>query len=496
MFIKKAVVFQTLYRLFFYKDSLFFSTGSCFFRGKAPFIFDAERFTACYGNSLQASIGTVLDPACLCATARETGFLRRASKLRPDEFIDMLVFSSFDHSQLSLQECCNDLAQQRQKSLSKVGLHKRFNQSSVAFLKAVLAKQIALKTHGLSAGDDWKYFSRVWVADSCKFALPDDYDNTYCGYKSFGNRLPSPMMNLQYSFDLKHGDWGCLEFTRAVQNDQSHSNKTVESIQKGELHIRDLGFITMTYLAGVVSKQAFFLNRLHPQWKPVQKYNGKRIDWTALYQKIQGSRAGYVEKEVTIGNGKEAFDCRLIAVAVPEQVWAERIRKAQQKMKSSGCNLSDDYKARCRFNIFITNTPAGILNAQAVIQLYGLRWQIELIFKSWKSLLHIHKVKAVKKDRFECQLLARFIWILLNWKIFQCINAHLKVYTPAYACSIWKFFKQARSFSHALRRAVCGNSNITEWLNLFLFPIIKSLLIEPKKDKKPAYMIVNDVFKA
>lgn len=406
----------------------------------------------------------------------------------------MLVFSSFDHSQLSLQEYCNDLAQQRQKALSKVGLHKRFNQSSVDFLKVVLAKQIALKTHALSNEDNWKYFSRVLVADSSKFSLPDDYDNTYPGYKSFGNKLPSPMMNLQYSFDLKHGDWENLEFTRTTQNDQSYSNQTVGSIHKGELHIRDLGFITMTYLAKIVSEQAFFLNRLNPQWKPVQKHNGKRIDWTALYQKMQCGKAGYFENEVTIDNGKDSLDCRLIAVAVPEQVWAERIRKAQQKMKSSGCNLSDEYKVRCRFNIFITNTPAHILNAEAVIQLYRLRWQIELIFKSWKSLLNIHKVKAVKKDRFECQLLARFIWILLNWKIFQCINAHVKRYTPAYACSIWKFFKQARSFSHALRQVMQGRIKLSEWLNTFLFPIMKSLLIEPRKNKKPAYMIVNDVF--
>jgi len=159
-------------------------------------------------------------------------------------------------------------------------------------------------------------------------------------------------------------------------------------------------------------------------------------------------------------------------------------------------NLSEEYKARCRFNIFITNTSAEIFNAEAIIQLYRLRWQIELIFKSWKSLLNIHQVKAVKKDRFECQLLARFIWILINWKIFQCINAYIKRNNPAYACSIWKFFKQARSFSHALRGAISGNSNIREWLNIFLFPIIKNLLIEPKKNKKPAYMIVNDVFKA
>lgn len=83
-----------------------------------------------------------------------------------------------------------------------------------------------------------------------------------------------------------------------------------------------------------------------------------------------------------------------------------------------GSGLSDEYKARCMFNIFITNTGGGTLKAADIIQLYRLRWQIELVFKSWKSLLGIHKVKAVKKERMECQLIGRFIWILLNWKVF------------------------------------------------------------------------------
>ncbi|PWK72456.1 hypothetical protein LX99_03544, partial [Mucilaginibacter oryzae] len=40
------------------------------------------------------------------------------------------------------------------------------------------------------------------------------------------------------------------------------------------------------------------------------------------------------------------------------------------------------------------------------------------------------------------------------------------------------------------------NYNITfeAWLELSIFPIIKSLLIEPKKGKKASFCIVYDVF--
>jgi hypothetical protein len=151
----------------------------------------------------------------------------------------------FDHSQLSLQECCNDLAQHHRKSLSKVGLHKRFNQRSLDFLKSVLAEQMASRMNLSPAVDKWEPFSRVVIADSCKFSLPEKYKEDYPSYKSSGNVLS--IMNIQYAFDLKYGDWENLEFTNATQNDQSHSNKTLDRIDKDELRIRDLGFVTFYF---------------------------------------------------------------------------------------------------------------------------------------------------------------------------------------------------------------------------------------------------------
>jgi Transposase DDE domain len=442
---------------------------------------------------LQDSITMALDPVKLNRLARESGFIRRESKLKPEEFIDTLMFSERDHSQLSLQDCCNDLAQQHRKSFSKVALHKRFNENSLNFVKSVLAEQMASRLNLGYPVDKWQPFNRVLVSDSCKFSLPEQYTAVYPGYGSFGKT--SGMMNIQYSFDLKHGDWENLELTKATQNDQSHSKKTLGCICKGDLHIRDLGFVTQEYLAKIVREEASFLNRLNPKWKPVQSNTGKPLDWNGLYRQMRGSKDIHFETRVVIGTGKKAFHCRLIAVMVPEQVYNERIRKAQKQAKNHGLCLSDEYRERCRFSIFITNVDEQILKATDVIQLYRLRWQIELIFKNWKSLLDIHQVKVVKKERFECQLIAKFIWILLNWKIFRHIDAFIQKNSPDYACSTWKFFKQARQYSYALRKVAAAGMNFKDWCEIFLCPIIKYLVIEPKKGKQPGYKIVNDIFK-
>ncbi|AYL98946.1 IS4 family transposase [Mucilaginibacter celer] len=461
-----------------------------FCRGKVPFIFNQEAFITSCSSALKNNITGFLDPLQLDTIARRTGFLQRTSKLKPKEFIDTLMFSEFDHSRLSLQDCCNDLAHQHQKSLSKVALHKRFNEHSFSFLKSVLAEQITQKLD-IKSGKDWKPFTRVMITDSCKFALPQQYKDDYPG---FGGARSKALMNMQYAFDLKQGNWETLELTKVSENDKAYSKRSLQDIKAGDLHIRDLGYVTHGYLLKISTEKAFFLNRLHPGWKPISRSTGKAINWHTLYQEMQLSKRNRFETMVTIGKGEEAFDCRLIAMPVPEKVWSERIRKAQIRAKSVGYELTDDYKYRCRFSIFITNTTIELLNATEVIQLYRLRWQIELVFKTWKSLLDMHKVKAVKKERLQCQLMAKFIWILLNWKIFRCLANFIRQNSPDNACSVWKFFKQARQCSHLLRMVVSGKLHFTIWCDLFSASVVKNLLIEPKKGKKASLHILNEVF--
>lgn len=483
MFLSAEPPFVVLKIAFFFKDSVF-----C--RGKVAFKFNPEAFLTNYASALQQSITSVFDPEKLHELARKNGFLRRQSKLKPEEFIDTLLFSGFDHSQLSLQECCNDLAQQG-KQLSKVALHKRFNSRSLDFLKSVLAEQMASRVF-LEQTNRWYSFARVIISDSTKIALAEQFSTDYPGFG--GCRGGASLMNIQYAYDLKQGDWEYLDFTKVTQNDQGYSKKTLQFISKDDLHIRDLGYITKDYLAEVVAQEAFFINRLPPKWKPVDNLVGRPIDWTALYSDMKRSKQQHFETTVTIGSSKAAFSCRLIAVAVPEQVWTERIRKAQKQAKSYGCQLSDEYKERCRFSVFITNVNEHILKSEHIIELYGLRWQIERIFKTWKSLLGIDKTKAVKKERLECQLIARFIWILINWKIFWCIDTFIQKTSAGYACSAWKFFKQVRNNSQTLRKVATGGILFADWMELLVFPVIRNLLVEPKKGKKAAFSIVNDIF--
>ncbi|WP_417006706.1 transposase [Aquibacillus salsiterrae] len=45
---------------------------------------------------------------------------------------------------------------------------------------------------------------------------------------------------------------------------------------------------------------------------------------------------------------------------------------------------------------------------------YSLRWQVKILFKTWKSLLKIHEVKRMKVERFECHLYGTLISLLIS----------------------------------------------------------------------------------
>ncbi|EJS69877.1 transposase for insertion sequence element IS231E [Bacillus cereus BAG2X1-3] len=44
---------------------------------------------------------------------------------------------------------------------------------------------------------------------------------------------------------------------------------------------------------------------------------------------------------------------------------------------------------------------------------YSLRWQIEVIFKTWKSLFQIHDWYNIKRERLECHIYGKRIAIFL-----------------------------------------------------------------------------------
>jgi len=363
------------------------------------------------------------------------------------------MFTHHQGKALSLLDLTGDLYEQFNIRLAKQSLQERFNDVAVKFMSSVLSHLLNKQLNTVGPNDDLSMFNRVRIKDSTRFALPEQYAAKYQGY---GGATPNSksMISIQYEYDLITGKTMDFRLTNGLCNDQSDSRDHTYDIMENDLFIRDLGYCTMGYLKKVVDNKAFFLNRLSPQTAVYQAERpAEAIDLTSCFKKIKRHNLPYLTYQVLIGS-KVKIPCRLVVSPVDDSTYNKRLRKTTKMARSHGYDVSEEYKSKARLNMFITNVPEEWIPAKKIKSIYGLRWQIELIFKVWKSQAKISSIKEMKIHRFECQLLGKVIWLLINWKIYCWLQRNPNENHPGQGYSLWKFYKSAFRMSYKLRDAL------------------------------------------
>ncbi|MCK4562958.1 MAG: IS4 family transposase, partial [Flavobacteriaceae bacterium] len=258
-------------------------------------------------------------------------------------------------------------------------------------------------------------------------------------------------LRIQFEYDLKSSEILDLSLFAYVNQDATNAKETIDRVNSNELIIRDLAYVSIPIMRKIEEKEAFYLNRMQTSVTVFEKINNKfvEIDFTKLHKKMKILHLSILEKEVYIGK-KEKFKSRMIVETLSTQQYNERIRKAEKTAKRKGRTVSDSYKAKAALNIFITNTNIVAKNIRV---LYTLRWQIELMFKIWKSIGEIDKIKKMKIERFESFLLAKLIWIVLNWQIMR-LSVIYFFKEKQLEISPYKLFKTLKSSILDFRKAL------------------------------------------
>ncbi len=82
-------------------------------------------------------------------------------------------------------------------------------------------------------------------------------------------------------------------------------------------------------------------------------------------------------------------------------------------LKKKGVTYSEKSKRLTEINVYITNIPWEVVPMEHIHDIYSLRWQKEIVFKTWKSLFDINRCHTVKRERLECHLYGQLIAIFL-----------------------------------------------------------------------------------
>ena len=443
-----------------------------------------SQFVQCSSSLFSEHIETHFSKDFLEGLARKYKFVQRKSTLDASSFVNMLMFASGPSNQLSLEDLANDFCEQNEISISKQGLHERFNDFSVDFMQALLKEQLAGQLPSVQNAEVYKHFKRVRIKDSTRYSVPKEYASVYKGQGGIGTPA---QISIQYEYDLLTGNAMDLKLTSACRNDQQDSRETLHSIEKGDLLIRDLAYTGQAYIKHISSVGAFYLNRLNSKWRVFDK-ESKPINFARILKKLKKYSLPLIALEIFISIDGELLPSRLIVSRVDHRTYKKRTEKAQIAACSKGYQVSESYKTRAWLNLFITNIPTQWLSAEQVRATYSLRWQIELIFKVWKSQGQINKVKAMKIQRFQCQLIARLLWLLLHYQALKIVQQCIEV-----NCSVWKFYKVAFRLSHLLRQAILKRKSFDLWLMKILHIAVKKYRTETKAQKPCTFEVIKAV---
>ena len=122
--------------------------------------------------------------------------------------------------------------------------------------------------------------------------------------------------------------------------------------------------------------------------------------------------------------GKEAqVKVRIICHKLTAEQAACRRRKANLLAKSHKYTSSEKNQKLLDWSIFVTNIPEKIVINEHISSIYRARWQIELLFKLYKSNIQIEELNGTTKEpRVLCELYAKLCAALIFQGISNCLE--------------------------------------------------------------------------
>ncbi len=369
---------------------------------------------------------------------------RIGGKITPLNFV-LSFFASIQTDKHSLTSWTEALSILLNQTISYNAMKKAQNSARAEFaealLGAALSKQI-LTTHRS------KYhtqlldgFNRVYLEDSTCVSLPKSLYEFFPGPHS--NTGHAATAKIQLRVELKSGTYSNIALKHYRNNDQSFSSDILQMLQPGDLVIRDLGYAVLDVFEKIDKSKAFFISRLKYGTKLFDYDTEEEIDLAKQLRKARKNKQAVVELFVRAGK-KAKLPVRICAVKCPPAEARKRIARAK-KDRHQGANHSKDYFELLGWVIFITNVSEQTLSAQQILEVYGYRWRIEIIFKTWKSHFKLDRLfqtqAKLSEQHVRIAISLFLVWITLFFTKMYNFFLHKIYYSKGKVLSLMKFAK-------------------------------------------------------
>ena len=326
------------------------------------------------GGALQQVFGEI---AALASQA--TGVIQRQRKFDAHSLLKTFVLGFLQNPRAGDEELAQ-MAAQCGTSVTPQAIEQRHTPALVAFLEAAFRESVKLVIRSNRAlSPILQRFASVVLLDSSTFTLPDEMQTQFrgCG-GSYGSGAAA--MKLQTEFDLRSGALSHMEIEPGRSPDGASQRQHARR-GAGSLRIADLGYFNVAVFAAMTALGEYFLSRLQ-FGTAIMLRDGQALEMLPWLEKQPGA---LVDQPVLLGKGQR-LPCRLIAWRLPAALANRRRRKLRREtLDKRGQEPSVERLAWCDWTMMVTNVPLDMLTPPEAVVFYRARWQIELLFKRWKS---------------------------------------------------------------------------------------------------------------
>ncbi len=368
-----------------------------------------------------ATLTSCLSPEVLDQMGTETGFVTRFRAITPALLVPALIADLGAGRVETLADLCRNFAQFAGVEVDYKSFHDRLAREAFPRLMrevfTAVSDSLILRVLRFLPGNPFARFKHILIQDGTSFALHDALAEMYPGRF---NKVSPAAVELHATVDL------CTEaLTEIALTPDTTSERDalpLPAALAGSLLLADRGYPSFEYLRDLDVAGAYYLMRgkLSVGYEVMGRFeSGVRTDLAQpvrLKELLAMTSDARLDLWVRQTKDGDVHDCRMIAI-----------------------------RTREGWTILLTNLPASDFSAEQVGLAYRLRWQIELMFKEWKSYANLHRFATEN-----AWIAEGLIWASLCAAILKRFLAHAAQHVGKVAISTRKAAMMIGGHLHAI----------------------------------------------
>jgi len=192
-------------------------------------------------------------------------------------------------------------------------------------------------------------------------------------------------------------------------------------IRKGDYILADAGYSTPSGIHHLSSKRAHVTVRVNPQNLPVLDHQGRQLRLLDVVNTIK--RPGAIKsrkvKIPTKKNKDEVVDGRICVIRKTEEAIEIAHKKIKRGAQKSGQATKPETFEFAKYVIVFSTFPSDEFSDFEVLDWYRTRWQVELVFKRFKSIANLGHLPKQNDESSKAWLYGKLFVALLTDKLIE-----------------------------------------------------------------------------